>query len=203
VIGHRYLRFVSRNYKVCDQEDLHYLTYATVGWVDVFTRPAYKDILVESLRYCQQAKGLELFAWCIMTNHVHLIARAAPGHKLQDIMRDHKKFTAKAVVKAIEENPQESRREWLLAHLRTSEGAIQLWQHDLHPIWLRRTDIIQQKLRYMHRNPVEEGLVEEPHHYLYSSARDEAGLPGMLRLASIWGEGITDPREIPLGDEAA
>jgi hypothetical protein len=53
-------------------------------------------------------------------------------------------------------------------------------------------DIIQQKLRYINRNPVEEGLVEEPHHYLYSSARDEAGLPGMLKLSSIWGEAITD-----------
>lgn len=184
---------MSRSYKIYDQEDLHYLTYATVGWVDVFTRPAYKDILVDSLRHCQEAKGLELFAWCIMTNHVHLIARARPGHQLQDILRDHKKFTAKAVVKAIAENPQESRREWLLAHLRTAEGGIQLWQHDLHPIWLRRTDIIEQKLRYIHRNPVEEGLVEEPHHYLYSSARDEAGLPGMLKLEGIWGEGITDP----------
>jgi REP element-mobilizing transposase RayT len=127
-----------------------------------------------------------------MSNHVHLIARAKAGQKLQDIFRDHKKFTAKAVVKAIEENPQESRREWLLAHLRNSDGGIQLWQHDLHPIWLRRPDIIEQKLRYIHRNPVEEGLVEEPHHYLYSSARDEAGMPGMLKLESIWGQVITD-----------
>ncbi len=151
---------MSRNYKIHDQEDLHYLTYATVGWVDVFTRPTYKDILVESLRYCQEAKGLELFVWCIMSNHVHLIARARPDTKLQDILRDHKKFTAKAVVKANEENPQESCREWLLACLRTSEGGVQLWQHGLHPIWLRRTDIIKQKLRYIHHNPVEEGLVE-------------------------------------------
>lgn len=191
---------MSRNHKIHDQEDLHYLTYATVGWVDVFTRPAYKDIVVESLRHCQREKGLALFAWCIMSNHVHLIARARPGHKLQDILRDHKKFTAKAVVKAIEDNPQESRREWLLAHLRKPDGGIQLWQHDLHPVWLRRVDIIQQKLRYIHRNPVEEGVVEEPHHYLYSSARDEAGLPGMLKLETIWGDVITD-HQVVLNDQ--
>jgi REP element-mobilizing transposase RayT len=202
VIGHRYLRSVSRNYKIHDQEDLQFLTYATIGWVDVFTRPAYKDILVESLRYCQQAKGLELFAWCIMSSHVHLIARAKPGQKLQDILRDHKKFTAKAVVKAIEEDPRESRREWLLAQLRKVDGGIQLWQHDLHPIWLRRPDIIQQKLDYIHRNPVQEGLVEEPHHYLYSSARDAAGLPGMLKLESLWGGRITDPHGTLADDEA-
>ena len=81
---------MSRNYKIHDQTDLHYLTYATVGWVDVLTRPAYKDIVVESLPFCQREKGLELFAWCIMSNHVHLIARAKEGHRLQDIMRDHK-----------------------------------------------------------------------------------------------------------------
>lgn len=196
MIGHRYLRSVSRNFKIHDQEDLHYLTYATVGWVDVFTRPTYKNILVESLRHCQQAKGLELFAWCIMSNHVHLISRAKPGLKLQDILRDHKKFTAKAVVKAIADNPQESRREWLLGLLQKPDGSIQLWQHDLHPVWLRRMDIIQQKLRYIHGNPVEEGLVEEPHHYLYSSARDEAGLPGMLKLETIWGDVITDHKDV-------
>ena len=184
---------MSRNYKIHDQTDLHYLTYATVVWVDVLTRPDYKDIIVESLRHCQREKGLELFAWCIMTNHVHLIARAKDGYVLQDIMRDHKKFTSKALFKAVEENPQESRREWLLEHFKKTDGGNQVWQHDLHPIWLRRVDIIHKKLRYIHRNPVEEGLVEEPHHYLYSSARDDAGLPGMLKLETIWGEVITGP----------
>lgn len=183
---------MSRNYKIYDQTDLHYLTYATVGWVDVLTRPDYKDIIVESLRHCQREKGFELFAWCIMTNHVHLIARAKAGYQLQEILRDHKKFTSKALLKAVEENPQESRREWLMDHFKRADGGNQVWQHDLHPIWLRRADIIQQKLRYIHRNPVEEGLVEEPHHYLYSSARDEAGLRGMLKLETIWGEVITD-----------
>ena len=79
---------MSRNYKIYDQTDLHYLTYATVGWVDVLTRPDYKDIIVESLRHCQREKGFELFAWCIMTNHVHLIARAKAGYQLQEILRD-------------------------------------------------------------------------------------------------------------------
>ncbi|MCB0763289.1 MAG: transposase [Flavobacteriales bacterium] len=183
---------MSRNYKIHDQDDLQYITYATVGWVDLLTRPAYKDIVLESLRHCQREKGLDLFAWCIMSNHVHLIARAKPDVRLQDILRDHKKFTSKALLKAVEENPQESRREWLLSHFQKADGGNQVWQHDLHPIWLRRPDVIQQKLRYIHRNPVEEGLVEEPHHHMYSSARDEAGLSGMLKLETIWGEVITD-----------
>lgn len=97
-----------------DQEDLHFLSYAVVGWVDALSRTIYKDIVVESLAHCQQAKGLQLYAWCIMSNHVHLIAKTAEGFKLQDIMRDHKKFTAKRLVEAVEQNGQESRKEWML-----------------------------------------------------------------------------------------
>jgi REP element-mobilizing transposase RayT len=77
-------------------------------------RNEYKNILVENLAYCQKHKGLEIFAWCIMTNHVHLIVRAQEGFLLQDIFRDFKKFTSKAILKAIIENQGESRKEWLL-----------------------------------------------------------------------------------------
>jgi REP element-mobilizing transposase RayT len=95
---------VSRKYKIHDQEDLHFLTYTVVGLVDALSRPQYKDIVVESLAYSQKEKGLQLFALCILSDHVHLIAKAATGQKLEDIMRDLKKFTAKALVKAIDPN---------------------------------------------------------------------------------------------------
>ena len=171
---------MSRKYKIHNQDDLHFLSYAVVNWVDALSRPAYKDIVVESLAYCQKSKGLELYAWCIMSNHVHLIAKAVPGLKLQDIMRDHKKFAAKKLVEAIEANAQESRKEWMLPLLQSPDGDIHFWQHDLHPIWLRSPDVIEQKLNYIHMNPVKEGLVTEAHHYIYSSASAYAGLPTPL-----------------------
>ncbi|WP_445587952.1 transposase [Sunxiuqinia sp. A32] len=90
--------------------------------MDVFTRNQYKNILVENLAYCRENNGLELFAWCIMTNHVHLIVRAKEGYTLSSILRDFKKYTSKKVIQAIKENPQESRKEWLLDQFRTSEG---------------------------------------------------------------------------------
>lgn len=120
-----------------------------------------------------------------MSNHVHLIAKASEGNKLQDIMRDHKKFTAKKIVEAIEENGQESRKEWLLPLLKTPDGSIHFWQHDLHPIWLRTPAVIDQKLEYIHMNPVKEGLVAEAHHYVYSSAVAYAGLPSVLAVEMI------------------
>ena len=119
--------FMSRKYNIHDQTDAHFLSYAVMGWVDALSRPAYKDIVVESLAYCQREKGLELFAWCIMSNHVHLIARAAEGKQLQDIMRDHKKFTAGKIVEAIEANLQESRRDWMMPLLRQLDGTIRFW----------------------------------------------------------------------------
>lgn len=70
--------------------------------------------MIESLDFCQKQKGLEVFAWCVMTNHVHLIVRAKEGYLLQNILRDFKRHTSKKVVEAIKENPQESRKEWLI-----------------------------------------------------------------------------------------
>ncbi len=74
-----------------------------------------KILLVTNLKYCQQEKGLELFACCIMSNHVHLIARAKEGFLLQEIIRDFKKYTRKLLIKTIQANRQESRKEWILA----------------------------------------------------------------------------------------
>ena len=90
-----------------------------------------------------------------MTNHIHLIARAEEGHLLSDILRDFKKFTCKAVLKAITENPRESRKEWLSKQFETSEGN-RFWRADNQPIELLSDAVIAQKLDYIHQNPVEE-----------------------------------------------
>ena len=101
---------MSRNYKFYNSGGLYFVSFAVVDWIDVFTRNEYKDIIVESLDFCQKNKGLELFAWCVMTNHVHLIIRAKEKYVLQDIMRDFKKFTSKEIINAIRENPQKAER---------------------------------------------------------------------------------------------
>jgi len=95
-------------YKIRNREGIYFVNFAVVDWADVFTRRDYKDIVVKSLRYCQAEKHLILHAWCIMTNHVHLIASSGTG-ELSDILRDFKKFTSIEIVKAIAANGQESR----------------------------------------------------------------------------------------------
>src|SRR5690242_8493407 len=96
-------------YKINNKQGIHFVTFAVVEWVDVFTRKQYRDILLESLRYCQKYKGLQLYAWCIMTNHLHLVV-AATNNDPSNILRDFKRFTAKALIRAITENPAESRK---------------------------------------------------------------------------------------------
>ena len=183
---------MSRNYKFRDQDQPYFVSFATVFWIDVFTRNTYRDILLDSIRYCQQHKGLELYAWCIMSNHVHLII-GTTDKKMEDILRDLKKYTSVKILEAIKENPQESRREWMLwmfkqAGKRNSNNQhYQFWQQNNQPIELSSALIAEQKLAYLHNNPVEAGLVEEAEYYLYSSAKDYAGKKGLLDVIFLFG----------------
>jgi REP element-mobilizing transposase RayT len=175
---------MSRKYKFHNPEGVYFVSFAVQGWIDVFTRNEYKNLLVENLKYCQEHKGLEIFAWCIMTNHVHLIIRAGGDILLPDILRDFKKFTSKAIVQAITENPQESRKELLLKHFKTSEG-IRFWRTDNKPLELWTNHVVDQKIDYIHHNPVEEGLVFRPEDYVFSSAADYSGENGLLDVIVI------------------
>ena len=76
---------------------VYYLTLTVEEWIDVFSRPAYKHIIIDSLNYCIISKGLEVYCWCLMSNHLHLIARAKEDGNLSDILRDFKKFTSKTL----------------------------------------------------------------------------------------------------------
>ncbi len=175
---------MSRKYKFHNPEGVYFITFAVQGWVDVFTRSQYKDILVENLAFCQKNKGLELFAWCIMSNHVHLMARATEQITLPEILRDYKKFTSKAIITAIINNTQESRKEWLISQFKTEKG-IRFWRGDNKPIEFWSNSVIDQKLNYIHNNPVAEGLVFKPEEYVFSSAVDYVGEKGMLDVTII------------------
>ncbi|MBW6491200.1 MAG: transposase [Lentimicrobium sp.] len=172
---------MSRKYKFQNPEGIYFVSFAVQGWVDVFTNNDYINILVENLRYCQEQKGLELFAWIVMPNHVHFVIRAGGDILLQDILRDYKKFTSKAVTQAITDNIQESRKEWLLQQFKTPKG-FRFWRADNKPIELWSNKVIDQKINYIHQNPVKKGLVLRPEEYLYSSAADYAGEKGLLEV---------------------
>ncbi|MDP4264019.1 MAG: transposase [Bacteroidota bacterium] len=129
------------------------------------------------MRHCQSERALLLHCWCIMSNHLHLIA-TAKNHDLSDILRDFKKFTGKQIITAIENNQHESRKDWMLPIFRGKGEAnsrnkkYQFWRQDNHPKECYSAAFTAQKINYIHNNPVEAGIVDKPEEYLYSSARD-------------------------------
>ena len=174
-------------YKIREQQGLNYLTMTVVGWIDIFSRKRYRDIILESLSYCREHKGLHVVGWVIMTNHLHLIVFTETLN-LSDVLRYFKKFTANKILESIQQEP-ESRREWLMhmfkyfASVNSNNRNFQFWQQDNHPIELWSLPVIWQKLDYIHNNPVRAGIVSDPTHFLYSSAIDYyCGRSGLLEI---------------------
>jgi putative transposase len=128
-------------YLIVDQNAPHFVTLTVVDWIDVFTRNIYKDIMVESLNHCIGKKGLEVYAWCLMSNHLHAILGAKQGFELSAIIRDCKKHTSKAIVAAIQ-TVSESRREWMLHRFEWAAKTdkritnYKFWQESNHAIGL-------------------------------------------------------------------
>ena len=157
----------------------YFLTFTVVGWIDVFTRQQYADVILESLEFCREHKQLEVFAYVIMRNNIHLIARQQDG-KLNEVIRDFKSFTAKKIIQEIETNPQESRKDWLLhlfkyhAKYSKQNTTYQFWQKTSHPTELYNTIIFDQKVNYIHNNPVKNGCVTNAESYTFSSANNES-----------------------------
>ncbi len=153
---------MSTKYEMYNAEGIYYLTCATVHWVDIFPPQRNKgEILTGSLQYCIANKGLNLYAYIIMSNHIHSIVSADGANKLSDIIRDFKKFSAREIIKYLKDiSNTESRREWVLeifsksAQSSRGDGAYQVWQHDNHYIELYSNAVIEQKLDYIHLNPV-------------------------------------------------
>ncbi|MBI5913991.1 MAG: transposase [Bacteroidetes bacterium] len=174
-------------YKILDQHGLNFLTLTVVEWIDLFTRKAFADIVIESLRYCQKSKGLEIYAFVLMPSHMHLIVRAGSEDELSSILQSFKSFTASNIIAYLKDTTQpESRREWLLNHFEfnarknKTNSQHQVWQRGNHPIILFSPHVIRQKLEYVHLNPVEAGIVAFAEHYLLCSASNYVTGKGIL-----------------------
>src|SRR5690606_27987948 len=104
---------MSNKYKFHNPDGIYFMTHTVVEWVDVFTRSIYKDILINSWKYCQHHKGLLIHTYVVMTNNVQMIISRDSHVLLESVMRDMKKFTSQKILKAIRQEP-ESRRNWML-----------------------------------------------------------------------------------------
>jgi REP element-mobilizing transposase RayT len=169
------------------KDKTYFLTMTVVDWIDLFTRLTQKQLIIDSLKYCQENKGLNIFGWCLMPSHLHLIANTKIPFDLDNVVRDFKRHTSKNAILLIENSP-ESRREWLLdkfAHAGKSDPKNKNhkgWRDKNHAIELFTEKVTWQKLKYIHRNPVIDKIVYNEQYYLFSSARNYYGLPNVLEI---------------------
>jgi putative transposase len=176
----------AEGYKIRDQAAPYFLTFTIVGWIDIFSRKRYKDLILESFDYCRQHKKLRIGAYVIMSNHIHVIWQAG-NNNLSDIIRDFKTFTSKAITDSIQAEP-ESRRDWLLHMFRfyandtNANDNFKVWTNNNHPEEIYTHDFMLTKLNYLHDNPVRAGLVADPEDYLYSSASNYARGKGLIDI---------------------
>lgn len=190
---------MSTRYKILEQQGLNFMTCTIKGWVDLFARQAYRDIVLDSWRYCRQHKGFRLHGYTFMPNHIHLIASCRAPHRLSEVMRDWKHFTATAFLEYLNDaSKPESRREWLLymfhyhAYGKRHKQSYQIWEHDNHPVALYSPEVIEQKLNYVHLNAVRAGFVQDAEHWQYSSApyyaalADETPYEPLIAVESVW-----------------
>lgn len=176
-------------YIIRDQSKTHFITATVVDWVDVFSRKAYRDCIIESLDFCIKNKGMILYGYVIMSNHIHLIIQS-DKNKLSDLIRDFKKFTAKTILHKIETEP-ESRADWMLkrfefackSHRRNEK--YQFWQYGNHPEEIFSEKFFWSKLDYIHLNPVRAGIVVKASHYLYSSASNYVNDYGIITITKV------------------
>ena len=152
-----------------------FVTLTVVSWVDVFTRKAYCEELIKNIQYCQNHKGLELYAYVIMSNHMHWLAAQKDG-KLNNLLRDFKSYSAKQLLTMIYHDPLESRRDWMKiifqynAKFQKQNAENMFWQKTNHPIDCYNEKLLWQKINYIHQNPVKAGWVTDAEDWWYSSA---------------------------------
>lgn len=187
---------MGEGYEIRDQSKAHFVTATVVDWVDVFTRRIYRDKLVDSLNYCINNKGMILYAYVIMSNHIHMILQAE-NDNLSDLLRDFKKHTAKAILRLIQSEP-ESRKKWMLGQFRSAalthsrNSEYQFWKYGNHPEEIYTEKFLWSKLHYIHLNPVRAGIVERASEYLYSSAGNYVNGKGILASVTVVEPPVTD-----------
>src|SRR5690606_38232273 len=183
------LRCMSRKYKFHNPEGLYFVSFAVVYWIDLFTREEYCSIFIDTLKFYAKDR-LELYAYCIMPSHVHMIFRDK-NNKPELLLGNIKRYSSQQIQKAIESNAEESRKDWLLwmmvqaANKEKNVNKRMLWQHHNKPIELWSSTVIDQKVDYIHDNPVKAGYVTKPWHWKYSSATNYVNGQGAIEICDI------------------
>ncbi len=143
---------------------LYFVTCTVKNWYYIFDRCNRWNILLDSLKFCQQHKNLKIYAWVFMLNHIHLLVESG---NMNGFLRDFKTFTSKEMKQNILAN------EPRLLTLFESKNGFQFWQPTNMPEKIETIRFFEQKYDYIHFNPVRKSYVNNPAHWRYSSANPE------------------------------
>jgi putative transposase len=176
---------MTQEYPIAEPRGCYLLTLNTIDRVDIFIRPFFKQIVVESLNYFIEKKGLVVYGWCLMTNHLHLIVEANDGFDLSSLITDFKTFTAKIILQDLNAD-SDIRRAWIIKKIREAAlfDKLEVWENADHPVRINteEKENINDQLKQIHNNPVRNKIVVSPQDYLHSSARNYAGLIGLVNI---------------------
>ncbi|MFH1375066.1 MAG: transposase [Patescibacteria group bacterium] len=148
---------------------VYFLTFTVKNWYYLFDRYNRFEILADSLIYCRQHKQLKIYAYVLMLNHMHLVV-SSPN--MISFVRDFKKFTSKAIQKnivAFERN--------LLKLFENKDGSCEIWQRGNMPKLVESDELLNQKIEYIHFNPVDKQYVQHPEDWVWSSANPHGRIP--------------------------
>jgi REP element-mobilizing transposase RayT len=170
-------------YKIFEDDEYapYFLTATVVNWLPLFNTPWVVDILLASLRFLQANGRITLYAFVIMENHLHLIAAA---RDLSKEIANFKSYTARQIIDQYRDQGTTHILHQLARH--KQDRTHQFWQEGSHPQRIQGVPMMQQKIAYIHTNPVKRGWVDDPIHWRYSSARNYADLPGLLDVETEW-----------------
>jgi REP element-mobilizing transposase RayT len=162
---------------ISSDKPLYFLTSVTKDRLPVFRTDTLKRILSDAFIEARNSSGILIFAYVIMLDHYHIITDSS--RKPSDVLRYLNGISARRVINHLKENGHESS----LAKLRKDESAREykysLWQHHSNTFVITSESKAMEKANYIHLNPVEEGLVDAPTDYLFSSFRYWANRPLM------------------------
>jgi REP element-mobilizing transposase RayT len=172
-------------YKIHDNAYPHFFTCTVVEWLPVFTRQESVQIILDSWSFLQREGRLTLFAYVILENHLHFIAASKD---LSNEIGDFKSYTARRLLDLLASAGAKTLLDQFAFRKPKykSDREYQFWQEGSHPEQISNADIMRQKIEYIHYNPVKRGYVDVPEHWRYSSARNYAGLPGLVDVCADW-----------------
>jgi REP element-mobilizing transposase RayT len=172
-------------YRNFEQEYPYFLTNTVVAWRPIFAHPPFVKIILDSWRFLQRERGVRLFGYVLLENHLHWIAA---GETLSEQLGRFKSYTARRILDELDRRGFATLLQELhyykLRH--KTDQTYQLWQEGSHPQQVSSDTMMLQKLEYMHHNPLRRGYVDDPVHWRYSSARDYAGQAGLIEVCTDW-----------------